>query len=139
MIVKLLVSHGHLAEELLGAARAIVGEVEGFSALSLPWDEDCDTVERRLRDRIAEIDQGKGVLVLTELYGNTPCNAARRVLSSGRVEMVTGMNLAMVVRLACPPPAEVETLAELAEWIEGKGRAAIRTLHGTAPEEAVSP
>ncbi len=132
-VKKLLVSHGPLAAELLASAERIVGEVFEIEALSLDWDEGCDAIEEKLRTRLAEIDEGDGVLLLTDLFGATPTQAAKRVLEPGRYEMVTGMNLAMIVRIACHPPAV--SVSDLAEWIQEKGRGGIRVL-AEAPESA---
>lgn len=113
---------------MLAATRAIVGEAPGFEALSLDWTADCDLAERQIRERLAGLDSGQGVLVLTDLFGSTPFHAARRTLEPGRVELVTGMNLAMVVRLACCPPEQTTSLGALAEWVLGRGRESMRHL-----------
>lgn len=125
MIGKLIVSHGRLAEELLAAARNIAGEVAGFRALSLDWSEGSDEAEASIGREIAALDDGDGVLILTDMFGDTPCNAAVAFSRRGRVEIVSGVNLPMVVRLACASP-EAGNVAELAHWIVSKGKAAIR-------------
>jgi PTS system mannose-specific IIA component len=126
MIGKLIVSHGRLAEELLHAARAIAGELEGFRALALDWSEACELSEERIAREIEALDEGDGVLILTAMFGDTPCNAALAHCRPGRVEVVSGVNLPMVVRLACVSP-EPTDLAAVVEWIVGKGQSSIRS------------
>ena len=125
MIGKLIVSHGDLARELLLAAKAITGDLESFEALCLDWHEGAEEAQQKIRDRIARLDQGEGVLILTDMFGDTPCNASLTFLEPGHVEVVTGVNLPMVVRLGCLPrqPADV---AALARWTRQKGIASIR-------------
>jgi len=135
MIGKLIVSHGRLAEELLAAARNIAGEVTGIRALSLDWSEGSDEAEASIGREIEALDDGDGVLVLTDMFGDTPCNAAVALSHRGRVEIVSGVNLPMVVRLACASPEEADVV-ELAHWIVGKGKAAIRGCTAAGPEAA---
>lgn len=130
MIGKLIVSHGRLAEELLAAARAITGEVPGFRALALEWAEGSEEATERIGREIEALDDGHGVLILTDMFGDTPCNAALSHCRPGRVELVSGVNLPMVVRLAWASD-ELTDVQELADWIIGKGRASIRA--GEAP------
>ena len=125
MVGKLILSHGRLAAELLATVRQIVGDTEGIDALSLSWDEGCDLAERRIRERLGALDVGDGVLILADMFGDTPCNAARRVVEAGRVELVSGINLPLVVRLACSAGLP-EDVAELADWAVEKGRKAVQ-------------
>lgn len=120
----LIVTHGGLAGELLAAARVIAGELPGFEALALDWSEDLETASRRVGERVAALDHGQGVLVLTDMYGDTPYNAAASCARPGRVEVVTGVNLPMVVRLGCLRESHAG-LEELARWLEDKGRRSI--------------
>jgi PTS system mannose-specific IIA component len=134
MVGKLILSHGKLADELLAAAKKIVGETQGFSALSLSWEDGCDLAERRIRDQLRDLDQGAGVLILADMYGDTPCNAARRVMEPGRIELVSGINLPLIVRLACSPglPGHV---TELAEWAVAKGRKGLQRVEPPVEED----
>lgn len=120
----LLVAHGNLGTELLATAAKIAGELEGFAALSLGWDDDRDAVEREVRQAVEELAGPAGVLVLTDMYGSTPSNAALKLAEPGRVEVLTGMNLPMVVRLACLAGRRM-ALAEAAGWLQAKGRSSI--------------
>jgi PTS system mannose-specific IIA component len=135
MVQVLILSHGALAHALVDTAERIVGRLADVQALSLDWDEPRETLLARLHDVIASIDEGDGVLILTDLFGDTPSNLALGLIEPGRVEVVTGVNLPMVLRLACQgsrPP----TVAELACWIQAKGRQGIRL--GLALEPALA-
>jgi PTS system mannose-specific IIA component len=125
LIGVLLVTHGRLAAELLAAAQKIAGDLPHFGALSLDWSEGLEEARRRIAGEIERIDEGEGVLVLTDMFGDTPSNAALALWRPGRVEIVSGVNLPMVVRLACSRSTRLP-LAELARWLEVKGRRSIR-------------
>lgn len=124
MIGVLIVTHGGLATELLAAARVIAGELPNFRALSLDWSEGLDQARRRIADELAGLDAGEGVLVLTDMFGDTPSNAALSLHVEGRVEVISGVNLPMVVRLGCSR-STAAPIAEVARWLEIKGRRSI--------------
>lgn len=129
----LLVTHGRLAHELLSAAETIAGIQPGIHALALDWKEGIDAARARIARSVAELDQGDGVLILTDMFGSTPSNAAIALAVPGRVEVVTGVNLPMVVRMSCSS-ALPESLVELARWLEAKGRRSIcRGIPGIPP------
>ncbi|HVS65816.1 MAG TPA: PTS sugar transporter subunit IIA [Thermoanaerobaculia bacterium] len=134
MVGKLILSHGRLANELLATAKKIVGEAQGFSALSLSWDDGCDLAEQKIRQQLRELDSGAGVLILADMYGDTPCNAARRVTDPGRIELVSGVNLPLIVRLACSPGLP-EDVTALAEWAVTKGRKGLQRVQPLAVED----
>ena len=120
----LLVTHGRLAQELLAAAETIAGVRPDIRALALEWNDGIDAARTRIAQAIAELDRGAGVLVLTDMYGSTPSNAAIALAVPGKVEVVTGVNLPMVVRMSCSSVLPA-TLAETARWLEEKGRRSI--------------
>jgi PTS system mannose-specific IIA component len=124
MIGTLILSHGHLADELLTAAQTITGELDGFGALSLDWNDGFDKAQTRIKEALDRLDRGDGVLVLTDLFGGTPCNVALTFLDPGKIEIVTGVNLPMVVRLACLGKREMP-VQEVARWLRDKGRSSI--------------
>ncbi len=95
----LVVTHGGLAFELVRALERILGTVEGIRALSLGWDDDLAAARRAVQGAIGEVDAGAGVLILTDMFGGTPTNVALSFLRDG-VEIVTGVNLPMVVKFA---------------------------------------
>lgn len=120
----LIVTHGRLAAELLAAAETIAGELADFRALSLDWSDGIEEARRRIALDVAALDRGDGVLILTDMYGDTPSNAALGLREEGRVEVLSGVNLPMVVRLGCARSSR-RSLAETARWLEIKGRRSI--------------
>lgn len=132
----LIVTHGHLAPELLDSARTILGrELQNVRALSLAWTEGWDEARSKIALEIGAFPPGtEGILVLTDLHGDTPSRAAASFQEPGRVEVITGVNLPMVVRLGCADQEDLP-LAELARWIEVKGRRAIRRAEPRSAEE----
>lgn len=125
MIGTLILSQGHLASELIETARTIVGVAPPFEALELGWQAGREECLRRVGEAIDRLDTGDGVLVLTDMHGSTPFNAAQELAATRHVAVLAGTNLPMVVRLACCRP-DLLSLEELAAWIEGKGRDSIR-------------
>jgi PTS system mannose-specific IIA component len=95
-----IVSHYRLAEELLQAVCLIVGEVENFRAIGLDPDASPEDMRARIDKTLRELDTGSGVLVLTDMFGGTPSNLCLSFLDEGRVEVVTGVNRPMLVKLA---------------------------------------
>ncbi len=100
MIGIVVVTHGQLATELLNAAETIVGELPRFAAVSIGWHEDAGDAHEEIAQAIARVQQGDGVLVLTDMFGGTPSNLAMSFLGSDHVEVVTGVNLPMLIKLA---------------------------------------
>ncbi|HXT19543.1 MAG TPA: PTS sugar transporter subunit IIA [Thermoanaerobaculia bacterium] len=130
MVQVLILSHGALAHALVDTAERIVGRLEDVQALSLDWDGPREDLLARLHQVVDSIDEGDGVLILTDLFGDTPSNLALGLVEPGRVEVVTGVNLPMVLRLACVPRegnqgSRPATVPELAGWIQAKGRQGI--------------
>ncbi|HVR99118.1 MAG TPA: PTS sugar transporter subunit IIA [Thermoanaerobaculia bacterium] len=125
MVGKLILSHGALAGELLEAVARISGcPPRGFRALCLDWNEGIEGAVARVERAIAEVDEGDGVLILVDMYGGTPSNVAARFRNGTTVEVVSGVNLPMVLRLACEP-AHFGSLRETAEWLRLKGQQSI--------------
>jgi mannose PTS system EIIA component len=124
MIGTLILTHGGAAHELLAAAQKIAGPLPGFEALGLDWNEPVETLKAKVRSAIERLDQGQGVLVLTDMFGSTPCNVASSFLAEGQVEILSGVNLPMVMRLACQPRQE-GSLRELARWLQAKTQSSV--------------
>ena len=112
MIGILVVSHGALAEGMLDAARMFFGDLPKAAALSLQDDGDADDFCARLAEKISELDDGSGVIILADLFGGTPCNRSARFLSE-RVRLIAGVNLAMLMETlsARDEEADIEALA----------------------------
>lgn len=124
MATTLIVTHGGLAQELLAAAEVIVGTLENFRVVTLDWSDSFDEARDKTRQVMDELDSDQEVLILTDMFGGTPYNVARSLAEPGRVEVVTGVNLPMVVRLGCPD-TKGRNVADLAEWIQAKARSSI--------------
>ncbi|HEX9731482.1 MAG TPA: PTS sugar transporter subunit IIA [Thermoanaerobaculia bacterium] len=124
MVGILILSHGGLAEELLQTARVISGALPGFEALALEWRDGPEEARNKVGALLPRLDDGDGVLILTDMFGSTPSNAALSFQEEGRVEVIAGVNLPMVVRLGCLT-TESMPLAEMAAWIREKGRSSI--------------
>ena len=100
MIGVLVISHGAIGETLLSSAEAILGAKQArVATLGVSRSDDPDKVLVRARQLAAQLDDGTGLLVLTDMYGATPCNVASRLLADGRVEGVSGVSLPMLVRV----------------------------------------
>ena len=96
----LIVTHGKLALELEKAARRIVGEVAAMASISLDWDDDVVDARRRIEEGIGRVAVDGRVLILTDMFGGTPSNVALSLLEPGRVDVVTGVNLPMLIKFA---------------------------------------
>jgi len=126
MVSVLVLTHGRLADELIAAARNIDPHLpEGSRAISLPWDVDYDQATRTLKQALKSTDQGGGVLILTDMFGGTAANLALPFLEPGRVEVVTGVNLPMLVKLGSLRDRELP-LHELALHLTEAGQKSIR-------------
>jgi PTS system ascorbate-specific IIA component len=96
----LVISHGAIGETLLSSAEQILGQKQArVAALGVSRNDDPETVLARARKLAAQLDDGAGLLVLTDMFGATPCNVASRLLADGRVEGVSGVSLPMLVRV----------------------------------------
>ena len=119
-----VVTHGQLATELLNAAEMIVGDLPRFVAVSIGWHDDVTVAREALSRAIGRVQDGGAVLILTDMFGGTPSNLGLSFLEAGTVEVVTGVNLAMLIKLAkAGPPTD---LLQLARELCEDGRAAIR-------------
>jgi PTS system mannose-specific IIA component len=94
-----VVAHGRLADELVRTTESIVGPLENFTAVSLQGDMEVDKARREIQNAIRNVDQGKGVLLLTDLFGGTPSNICLSFLEDENVEVLSGVNLPMLVKL----------------------------------------
>jgi PTS system mannose-specific IIA component len=126
-----VITHGQLATELLNAAEMIVGDLPTFAAVSIGWHEDVDQARDAIAQAIERVrasagdgdDSPAGVLLLSDMFGGTPANLAVTFLEAERIEVITGVNLAMLIKLA-RPPREQDLLA-LAREMRDHGRSAI--------------
>jgi len=124
MLGLLVVTHGNLAQELVSSARTIVADEVVLEALSIAWNDDPEGAADNIRQGIERLDQGAGVLVLTDMFGGTPTNLALAMLEPGRVEIVTGANLPMLIKFANLDP-DVD-LTEAAVCVARQGRESVQ-------------
>jgi PTS system mannose-specific IIA component len=123
MIGVVVVTHGQLATELLNAAETIVGDLPRFAAVSIGWHEDTEDARSEIEQAIGRVEEGAGVLILTDMFGGTASNLAMSFLSHGKVEVITGVNLPMLIKLANLP--EQSDLLTAAREMRENGRNAI--------------
>ena len=100
MIGIVLVTHGRLAEEFRLALEHVVGPQQQLETVSIGADDDMELRRRDIVEAVARADSGAGVIVLTDMFGGTPSNLAISVMDTGRVEVIAGVNLPMLVRLS---------------------------------------
>jgi mannose PTS system EIIA component len=122
-VAGVIVSHGQVANELLAAAETIIGHVNHITAVSIGWHDDVDAARSEIERAVERVSEGAGVLLLTDMFGGTPTNIAAMFLQDGAVEVVTGVNLPMVIKLASQPGGE--PLAEVARQVRDQGRQGI--------------
>ncbi len=111
MIGIVLITHHELGHILLQTAEGILGELENCSAISVDGSSSMDQAMTEIQERIRGMDQGEGVLVLTDMFGGTPSNLSLSLLESTRLEVVTGANLPMLLKILNRRDADLEELA----------------------------
>jgi mannose PTS system EIIA component len=119
MIGVVLVSHARFGEELLRSAQMIIGPQENCSALSIDVSTPMDGMLDEIRKAVAKTDMGQGVVILTDMFGGTPSNLSLSLLGTGKVEVVTGMNLPMLLKIL---GARTLPLPKLAAEAKAAGR-----------------
>ena len=100
MIGMILVTHGQLAEHFVDAMEHVVGPQQAIATICIGPNDDMERRRKDIADAIARVDEGQGVIVLTDLFGGTPSNLAISLLDRGHVEVIAGINLPMLIRLA---------------------------------------
>ena len=125
MIGILVVTHGQLARELVTAAEMIVGEIPNVAQVSIGWHDDPDDAQREIREGIHRVETGDGTVVLTDMFGGTPSNLSLAFLEKDRVEVVTGVNLPMLIKLASLRGTQGVDLEKAARQISAQGKESI--------------
>ena len=120
MIGMVLVTHGHLASEFRAALEHVVGPQKQIVAISIGPDDDIERRRSDIIDAIHEADSGEGVVVLTDMFGGTPSNLAISVMNGGNVEVLAGINLPMLIKLASV--REGATLEQAVQAAQEAGR-----------------
>ncbi|MHA7819084.1 MAG: PTS sugar transporter subunit IIA [Erythrobacter sp.] len=100
MIGLILVTHGRLADQFVEAMEHVVGQQPGIATVCIGPHDDMEQRRADIAKAIKQVDVGKGVIILTDLFGGTPSNLAISLLDAGRVEVIAGINLPMLIRLA---------------------------------------
>jgi mannose PTS system EIIA component len=119
-----VVTHGQLAAELLNAAEMIVGDLPGFVAVSIGWHDDVTVARAAIATAIEKVRTSAGVLLLTDMFGGTPSNLGLAFLEAGTIEVITGVNLPMLITLA--KASDGDDLLTRARKLCDHGRTAIR-------------
>jgi len=121
----LVVTHGRLASELVTAAEMIVGEIPNVTAVSIGWHDNPDEAQEDIRSAIERVEGGQGTVVLTDMFGGTPSNLSLAFLEEGRVEVITGVNLPMLIKLVSLREGEQIDLGAVARQISAQGKESI--------------
>ena len=100
MIGVVVVTHGQLATELVNAAEMIVGDLPQFTAVSIGWHDDVNDAREEIVQAVERVRGEEGVLLLTDMFGGTPSNLGMTFLQADRLEVITGVNLPMLIKLA---------------------------------------
>jgi PTS system mannose-specific IIA component len=123
MVGILIVTHGRLAQELVETTRIIVGKnVEHIVPITVDWNDDMSDIQKTISSAISKVDQGNGVLILTDMFGGTPSNISLSFLSD-KVEIITGVNLPMLIKIV--NVGDRYSLKELAQMIHEQGKKSI--------------
>jgi PTS system mannose-specific IIA component len=136
LIGVVVVTHGQLATELVNAAEMIVGDLPRFAAVSIGWHDDVETAREAIAVALERVQGETGALILTDMFGGTPANLGMTFLAVDRIEVITGVNLPMLIKLSGLRASS--NLAEVARAIREAGRNAIWVasdlMRGSAPE-----
>ncbi len=122
MIGIILVTHGNFGESLLSAATMIMGDDENCDALGVDVSRPMNEIIEELQKKVRDMDKDEGVLILTDMFGGTPTNISLSLLSQGRIEVITGVNLPMVLKAL---GGRDKKLKDLAQEIKGAGKQGI--------------
>ncbi len=123
MIGLLIITHSRLAKELLEAAGFITGSVEAAECISIETSKDSKKLRNIIKNKLKSLDQGKGVLILVDMFGGTPSNLALSFLQKDSAEVVTGVNLPMVLAIA--HNRKGKSLAQVADIAKSAGKRSI--------------
>jgi len=120
MVGVVLVTHPHLGDEFVRSAELICGKLPGLATVSIETRKGVEELRREIAEAIRSVDFGDGVLILTDMFGGTPSNMSLAFLQEGRVEVLSGLNLPMLIKISnC---REGQSLKELAKTIKEAGQ-----------------
>lgn len=138
MVGILLVTHGRLAEELKAAALTIQPNIAAIVAVALAWSEIGDDARERIAAGLAEADRGDGAVILTDMFGGTPTNLTLSFLKKDRIEIVTGVNLPMVLKCATLQESG-KSVGEIARLARDRGQRSICVASDLLASEEAPP
>lgn len=129
MIGIIIVTHSHLGDALIDAAEFIIGtRPDNMVSVSINLNENVDKLREKIAQGIKKVDQKKGVLILTDMFGGTPSNLSYSFLEEGRVEVISGVNLPILIKAL--NTQEKTELGEFAESLEAFGKKSISLASG---------
>ena len=120
MIGGIIVSHGKLAEELLNALTIILGEAPNIEAISIGWYDDVEDSKKKISQSLKKVDQKNGVILFTDMFGGTPSNLSFSFLKEKQVEIITGVNLPMLIKFVSLQRSN--SLKEVAKRVVEQGK-----------------
>ncbi|MCX7973980.1 MAG: PTS sugar transporter subunit IIA [Candidatus Aminicenantes bacterium] len=120
MIGGIIVSHGKLAEELLNVLTIILGEAPNIEAISIGWYDDVEESKRKINQSLKRVDQKNGVIIFTDMFGGTPSNLSFSFLRDNEVEIITGVNLPMLIKFVSLQRSK--NLKEVAKKVMEQGK-----------------
>lgn len=120
MIGGIIVSHGKMAEELLNALTIILGEAPNIEAISIGWYDDVEESKRKINQSLKRVDQKSGVVIFTDMFGGTPSNLSFTFQRDGQVEIITGVNLPMLIKFVSLQRSNV--LKDVAKKVVEQGK-----------------
>ena len=120
MVGGVIVSHGHLASEFITTAEMIAGPMPHVTPAAIDWHDDVDIAHAELERAIARVSKGRGVLLLTDMFGGAPTDVASMFLSDPSIEVISGVNLPMILKLN--DQSGEESLTEIARRIREAGK-----------------
>ena len=123
MVGAVILAHLSIGEQLISTVEYILGKIEGIVAVTIDRKMDAFEVRNIISGAIKKVDRGDGVLILTDLLGGSPCNIAFSFLNNEKVEIITGVNLPMIIRIASQK--QEEGLESLARAVHDQGRSSI--------------
>jgi len=132
MIGMVLVTHGRLAEEFIAALVHVVGEQAQVRAVCIGPDDDMEQRRQDILAKVAECDTGDGVVVLTDMFGGTPSNLAISIMDRAKVEVIAGVNLPMLIKLASV--RKTEKLKDAVQSAQDAGRKYINVASSLLPD-----
>lgn len=118
-----IVTHGHLASEFIAAAEMIIGPMPHVTPASIDWHDDIDVAHAELERAILRVSRGQGVLLLTDMFGGASTDVASMFLDNDQIEVVTGVNLPMILKLA--DQSDPDSLSEVARRVRDAGKEGI--------------